>query len=269
MEIGAAVGAWEKGAKNIRADVEIVQRLLTQAAQLLGRPEVDPGGVDGDVSRPPRTSGTVKAIKAFQNLSGFGVDGRIDPGGKTWQRLNAVIDGSVVVPAAGETCFPFAQAATQDWTHTPRSFGSNRSKGQRAHAGCDLYAPVGRTIHAVRDGVLLRDPYEFYAETAALEIDHGDFILRYGEIKRGSPLKKGDRVTMGQPIAQVGRLVGIDVPSAMLHLEMYRGDGSGPLTVQSRDVSAKRADGVPFMRRTDLIDPTPFLNDWNTRPASA
>jgi hypothetical protein len=47
---------------------------------------------------------------------------------------------------------------------------------------------------------------------------------------------------------------------------MYKGSGSGPLSV-ARDVSARRADGVAFMRRSDLIDPTPFLNDWNTRLA--
>jgi len=267
MDIGASVGAWEKGARNLKADVEIVQQLLTQAAQQLGRAELDPGGVDGGISSPPRSSSTVKAIKALQNLSGFGADGRIDPGGKTWQRLVAVVEGSVAVPAAGDTCFPFAVAATADWAHAPRSFGSSRSGGKRAHAGCDLYAPVGRTIHAVRDGVLLRDPYDFYAETAALEIDHGDFILRYGEIKRGSPLRKGDTVKKGQPIAQVGLLVGINVPSAMLHLEMYGGEASGPLTVPSREASAKRADGVPYMRRSDLLDPTPFLNDWKTRLA--
>ena len=66
MEITASVGAWEKGAKNLAPDVTVVQQLLTQAAQLLGRPEINPGGVDGAIGRPPRSSGTVKAIRAFQ-----------------------------------------------------------------------------------------------------------------------------------------------------------------------------------------------------------
>jgi len=267
MGIGASVGAWEKGARNMKDDVLTVQQLLTRAAGQLGRPDVDPRGVDGGIAKPPAKSDTVKAIKAFQSLVGIGPDGLIDPGGRTWQKLSAADEGGIETPPAGDACFPFAKAAVADWTHTPRSFGSNRSGGKRAHAGCDLYAPVGRTIYAVRDGVLLRDPYDFYAETAALEIDHGDFILRYGEIKRGCPLRKGDQVKMGQPIAQVGLLVGIKVPSAMLHLEMYKGSASGPLTVTSRDASATRSDGVPYMRRSDLIDPTPFLNDWNTRLA--
>ena len=93
-------------------------------------------------------------------------------------------------------------------------------------------------------------------------------MLRYGEIKPGCTLRKGDTVKIGQPIAKVGLLIGINVPSAMLHLEMYRGDASGSLSQKSADTSAKRRDGVPFMRRADLIDPTPFLNDWKTRLAT-
>lgn len=268
MGILASVGAWEKGAKNLKDDVMTVQQLLTQAATQLGRPELDPRGIDGGIAKPPAKSDTVKAICAFQSLVGIGPDGRIDPDGRTWQKLAAAGEGGVETPSPGDVCFPFDKPAVADWIHAPRAFGSNRNKGQRAHAGCDLYAPVGRTIHAVKDGVVMRDPYAFYAETDALEIDHGDFVIRYGEIKPGCTLRKGDRVTMGQPIAHVGLLIGIQVPSAMLHLEMYKGSGSGPLSV-AKDVSARRSDGVAFMRRSDLIDPTPFLNDWKTRLAKA
>lgn len=66
MDIQAAVGAWEKGARNERKDVETVQTVLAQAARLLGWADVDPKGVDGSIARPPRKSGTVAAIKAFQ-----------------------------------------------------------------------------------------------------------------------------------------------------------------------------------------------------------
>jgi hypothetical protein len=31
------------------------------------------------------------------------------------------------------------------------------------------------------------------------------------------------------------------------------------------DTSKKRSDGIPFMRRTDLIDPTSRLNQWQVR----
>ena len=65
----------------------------------------------------------------------------------------------------------------------------------------------------------------------------------------------------GQRIARVGHLVGIKVPSDMLHLELYKGTASGALTVKG-PLSAKRSDGVPYMRRSDLMDPTTLLNTW-------
>jgi hypothetical protein len=74
-------------------------------------------------------------------------------------------------------------------------------------------------------------------------------------------------VRAGQRIARVGHLQGINVPSDMLHLELYSGQASGPLTV-SGSASAKRSDGVPYQRRRDLIDPTPRVNELkNTLPA--
>ena len=265
MDIQWAVGAWEKGARNDRKDVETVQTVLTRAARLLGWPDVDPQGVDGSIARPPRKSGTVAAIKAFQLRAGLDATGVLAPASEDWGRLLLAVASAPPTPG-GDSFFPFARPAVADWIHPPRSFGSRRSGGRRAHAGCDLYAPVGRLIHAVRDGVVIRDPYPFYAQTDALEIDHGDFVIRYGEIKPDCTLRKGEQVKAGQVIARVGLLVGIQVPSAMLHLEMYDGSASGPLTAPE-SVSARRADGVSFLRRADLMDPTPFLNVWRTRLA--
>lgn len=169
--------------------------------------------------------------------------------------------------AIGAGSFPFAHLPSADWTHSPRSFASNRSQGTRAHAGCDLYFPVGTWIHAIADGKVTRGPYAFYAHTFALEVDHGSFLARYGEIQAGAPVSEGDMVTQGQKIAKVGHLVGISVPSDMLHLELYDKSEQGPLTVDSAH-SKRRADGVAFLRRRDLIDPTASLNVWkNNLPA--
>jgi hypothetical protein len=33
-------------------------------------------------------------------------------------------------------------------------------------------------------------------------------------------------------------------------------DSTGPLTITDADRSKKRSDGIPFMRRMDLVDPT-------------
>lgn len=262
MDISASVGAWERGAQNHKDDVTAVQALLTSTARRLGKPEADPKGIDGGIARPPKSSATVAAIKAFQILSGLAPTGLIAVQSQDWQHLLlAAGDTDGRGAESDEACFPLPILPKADWVQAPRAYGSNRSSGARAHAGCDLYAPIGTPIHAVRAGVVVRDPYAFYAETDALEIDHGDFLIRYGEIQPGSPLRKGDRVIAGQFIAKVGRLVGVSVPSAMLHLEMYAGTASGRLTVAENE-SARRTDGVPFLRRADLIDPTPYLDKW-------
>jgi len=137
-----------------------------------------------------------------------------------------------------------------------------RSNGLRAHAGCDLYFEKGTWIHAIGDGTVTRGPYPFYRQTFALEVDHGDFLARYGEIQAKTTVKEGDTVLAGEQIATVGHLVGVQVPSDMLHLELYDKSASGPLTITDAARSKKRSDGIPFMRRKDLIDPTARLNQW-------
>jgi murein DD-endopeptidase MepM/ murein hydrolase activator NlpD len=210
--------------------------------------------------------GTEKAVKTFQRRQGLNDDGVVGP--RTWELMLAkkqtnvgttVRDTPVVT---GSECFPFTKLPTADWTHSPRSYGSSRSGGSRAHAGCDLYASLGTWVHAVADGEVILGPYPFYCETYALEVHHGSFVLRYGEIQKFTTVKQGEKVKAGQRIAKVGHLVGIKVPSDMLHLEMYKGNKSGALTVRSG--GAEREDGVPFQRRADLMDPTSYLKRWSS-----
>ena len=167
--------------------------------------------------------------------------------------------------APGLLYFPFSTLPTADWTSGMRAFGANRSGGTRAHAGCDLYFPQGTWIHAVTDGRVVRGPDWFYAQTYAIEVDHGSVLVRYCEIQPDSPVRAGDTVQAGQRIARVGRLVGITVPSDMLHIEVYAKTATGPLTVRDPSQSALRDGTVPFSRRRDLMDPTPLLDDWATR----
>src|SRR5262249_61241181 len=56
----------------------------------------------------------------------------------------------------------------------------------------------------------------------------------------------GTPVAEGQVIAYVGRMY-VD---SMLHFEMYNNTASGPLS----------GGPGPYKRRSDLIDPTPFLD---------
>jgi L,D-transpeptidase catalytic domain len=85
--ITGSVGRWEKGARNLQADVETVQRLLETAAQKLQAPDLDPKGVDGKIARQSAKSNTVAAIEAFQKRSNISIDGLIEPGGQTWKAL--------------------------------------------------------------------------------------------------------------------------------------------------------------------------------------
>ena len=129
-----------------------------------------------------------------------------------------------------------------------RRFGSARKKG-RLHAGVDLYAPIGTPIYAMDDGVVAKNIYAFYLGTFALEVTHSKFLARYGEISKVAPgIRKGVKVKKGQLITYVGELRGLNM--SMLHIELYSGKGTGPLTVRNRK---------PYMRRSDLIDPTPVL----------
>jgi murein DD-endopeptidase MepM/ murein hydrolase activator NlpD len=260
--ISASVGRSSKGAVNNTADVETVQNMLRQVAMILSEPRFDPGPIDGTIETDESTSDTIKAIEAFQARFLTAPDGVIGVGKRTWNEMMAVLEGD---PAEdGEFFFPFERLPDLNWTESIRRFGARRSGGARAHAACDLYFPEGTTIHAITSGSVVRGPYPFYQGTFALEIDHGAFLARYGEIQQSAFVSAGDHVNAGQRIARVGNLIGIT--NSMLHLELYDKSAHGQLTVSAAE-SKYSADGKPFMRRKDLIDPTAKLNQWKNNLA--
>ncbi|HGW5509774.1 TPA: peptidoglycan-binding protein [Citrobacter koseri] len=230
--------------------------------QLLNRNGASPKLIeDGKFGR-----NTYNAVKIFQRHNGLTDDGVV--GAQTWRKLgvqdsftnsssNSSTDsnGTTTKPSTGtiaETsegfCFPFTKLPALSWANGGRQFGASRTGG-RKHAGCDLKFPAGTPIYAVADGVLLQKPYPFYSGTYAVEIRHGNLILRYGEIAPGS-YTGGASVKKGQIIAKVGRL---NSGSSMLHLEVYtNGASSASLTTHSGD----------FRRRSDVTDPAPYLNVW-------
>lgn len=141
-----------------------------------------------------------------------------------------------------QTYFPLYSKPLEDFTIDGREFGANRAYG-RKHAANDLVEYPGNPVYAVANGTII-DVYEFYYGSLAVVIDHGSFVVRYGEIRHlWEGLKIGDFVRAGQKIARVSF-------TYMLHFEKYAGHLTGPLTVSSNH---------PFQRRKDLMTPTPFL----------
>ena len=241
------------------ADARTVQKLLKSVASFYGDPRLDPGPIDGI----PGT-GTFSAIERFQRMFMHRPDAVVDPGGRTIRRLLAQ---TAIADAAKNCRFPYDHIPNWDYHTGMRAFGSRRSGGKRAHAGVDLYAAKGTPIHAMADGTVTRAEYYFYNSTYAVEVDHGAFLARYGEIKKGScKLAVGAGVTMGHKIAEVGHLTGLTLPSDMLHFEIYDKTERGKLT-RARGTSAIHTNRKPFLRRKDLMDATPLLDACRGRLA--
>lgn len=130
----------------------------------------------------------------------------------------------------------------------PGRFGDSRNGGSRKHGEADLYAPVKTNVYAVKGGTVIQNPYKFYRGSYAIEVNHGSFIARYSEINIASGLHTGSFITQGQLI---GTVADLSLNKSMLHFEMFSGSATGLLT---------KSANLPYMRRSDLIDPTPFLN---------
>ncbi|WP_238193526.1 SH3 domain-containing protein [Methylobacterium frigidaeris] len=172
-------------------------------------------------------------------------DGRVDPGGRTLAKLNEnARDFLQLIPL-----FPLHARPTQSYKTGGRQFRYRRDGGARLHAACDLKAPPGTPVRSMDEGTVVQPPRTFYDNTIALEVNHGNYIARYGEMSHTVPglNRAGVAIRKGQTIGFVGRL---SSGNSMLHLELYSGSAVGPLTVRRR----------PFNRRSDLLDPTDFLD---------
>jgi murein DD-endopeptidase MepM/ murein hydrolase activator NlpD len=132
-----------------------------------------------------------------------------------------------------------------------RRFGAPRN--DRNHAGIDLYAFAGDTVVAMLDGVVT-NTQSFHLGSSAIFVDHGPFVVMYGEVETGSwnrfGVAPGTKVSKGQPIARADCMSGTigNCSSHMLHLEAY-----APGT--SKNARWYRNAAVP----QSLLDPTRLL----------
>jgi murein DD-endopeptidase MepM/ murein hydrolase activator NlpD len=241
-------------------EVQLVQELLNLSSS---RPRLVPDGDFGQL--------TEQSVRFFQSGHALAVDGKVGP--RTYSALEraARIETTHLQPpaqtpqtqtpqapqtpgqgtgtaTASGFAFPLAYHPSPTWKTGGRYFGASRDDGNRLHAGCDLLGPRGTTIYAVADGTLVQPEYGFYLGTNAVELQHGSFLVRYGEILPGSYIG-GRTVRRGQPIAKIGRL---STGSSMLHFEMYS-NGNNHATLNG---------GGAYKRRSDLINPSPYLDEW-------
>ena len=142
-----------------------------------------------------------------------------------------------------------------------RWFGAPRAGGARAHAACDLIAKQGTPVLAVGPGIVLYHEPGFYKGTWSLVVHHYSFIVRYAEVakKLADGVVVGFAVSEGQELTTVGMSTS---GSQMLHFEMYKGSATGTYSQKS---NSSNYDFVPvknYERRKDLLDPTPYLDEW-------
>ncbi len=92
------------------------------------------------------------------------------------RRGEKVIDSEkLTLPKSQNHIFPMRARPSDSYHDGSRKFGADRDNG-RKHAGCDLYAPIGTDILAVKNGIIINGPSEFAGGTYALEVDHGDIL---------------------------------------------------------------------------------------------
>jgi|GEM_PF-1723117 len=176
------------------------------------------------------------------------VSGGQGSGSGSSQDSGQYITDTSFIPVEGKY-FPITVKPQSNFTpKSGRGFGDFRSDGYRHHAGNDLITPRGTPVRAVADGVIV-NYYGFYqcsgGYSYALIVDHGDFVVNYGEVAGTleGGLHIGSTVKAGQVIAKTDGC-------GMLHFEMYT-----PGTTRNQSWSWGGT------KPSSLLDPTSFVTN--------
>jgi len=168
-------------------------------------------------------------------------------------------------PVIGGQCFPIAEGSieTIKW-----NFGSRRSNGKRCHAGIDIFTKGNADVVAISSGKVIAIQ-RFYkcsgGMTDAILIDHGNFVVLYGEINEGTiTVKKGDSVVAGQKLGKASYC-------GMLHFEMYEKGTSQNyrwFPPEGKEVETEPNYCRKYFLSTKpkpLLDPTETLKDLQSK----
>lgn len=187
--ITASVGV---GGVNRKADVKSVQERLNRFVQRL---EIPPLAMDGDCG--PKTR---RAIVAFQDdVVGMDVpDGRVDPGGRTWQRLDAA-QSPAPVPMPRPVAGPLA-ALLAPGLRTPLATADFAQAATTL--GCDVAA-----VRAVATVESSRKAFDDVGRPTILYERHLFHRLTYGAFDGAAPdLSNAEAGGYGTFASQYGKL---------------------------------------------------------------
>lgn len=159
--------------------------------------------------------------------------------------------------------FPLPFLPSQHYHYGGIRFGAKRDNGSRNHAGCDLIAKPGTPVYAVEWGIVIdvpKTPFMKNSKLYSVVVEHSLFIARYCEVDKPDPVEihEGMTVQEGQLISYVARN---NKGGGMLHIELYAKDGTGELS-QPYNTKYLHVEKRNYKRRKDLLDPTPFLDNW-------
>lgn len=148
--------------------------------------------------------------------------------------------------------WPLPDVTRKRWT-----FGWGRAKGERHHAGVDLYAPRGSVVLAPESGTLIGSQRFVGPNSVALllQTDSGMVIL-FGEVEPGSWRNHGltdtSRIFAGQPVANVGINPKGD---QMLHFETYRsGTTQNHRWYQGKAPPPALLDPTTYLKTAEALD---------------
>lgn len=158
------------------------------------------------------------------------------------------------------------QIPDHDYHYGKIRFGAERKTDDgsyRTHAACDLVVKPGTPVVAVEWGIVLsvpKTPFIPGTKLYSVIIEHSFFIGRYTEISRevadgiypGATVQEGQMISTTQ-VNSKGR--------SMLHFEMYDKSSAGYLS-QEKNTTYKNVPPGNYQRRSDLMDPTSYLDEW-------
>ena len=138
----------------------------------------------------------------------------------------------------------------------PGAFGAVRRHD--VHTGVDLHCPEGSLVVAIEPGVVAAvlaftgsgagSPW--WNDTDAVLVEGSSGVVVYGEVRAAADVRVGTRVSAGDPLGRVVRVLRHDKgrPMSMLHVELYAAGVRDP-------VWWRLGEPMP----AGLCDPTPLL----------